>query len=180
MRLPAAVLALALVAPAAAAAEARIESVRVTLEVRRALVSWVLVDGFGAPLRDRIESGLPTGVVYELELFKDRKRWWDRSLAHAELQVVAMYNAVTREYLVNFKLDGRLIESRQVHDLAALEAAMTTVEGLPAFSLEGAPRDRRLLVRVRAELGSRTVLGFIPTLAVTEWAESGKFRPLPP
>jgi len=180
MRPAAALLALALAAPAAAAAEARIADVRVALEGRRALVSFELADGFGAELRDRIESGLPTGVVYELELFKDRKRWWDRSLDHTELEVVAMYNALTREYLVNFKLDGRLIESRQVHDLSALETAMTRIEKLPAFSLEGAPRDRRLLVRVRAELGSRTVLGFIPTLAVTDWAESAKFRPLPP
>ncbi len=180
MKLPAAVLALALAAPAAGAAEARIVNVGVALEGRRALVSFDLVEGFDRALRERVESGLPTGVVYELELFKDRKRWWDRSLAHTELQVMAMYNALTREYLVNFKLDGRLIESRQARELSALKAAMTRVEDLPAFSLEGAPRDRRLLVRVRAELGSQTVLGFIPTLIVTDWSESPKFRPPPP
>ena len=178
MKLPAALVALALATPAAAA-EARIDGVSVAVEGRRAQVSFALIDGFDHGLRERIQSGLPTGVVYEIELFKDRKRWWDRSLESAELQVVAMYNAVTREYLVNFKLDGRLIESRQVHDLAALETAMTRVEGLSAFSLEKAPRDRRLLVRVRAELGSSTVLAFIPTLLVTDWAESPKFRPLP-
>ena len=32
-----------------------------------------------------------------------------------------MYDAVSRAYLVNFKLDGKLVESRTVSDLPALQ-----------------------------------------------------------
>jgi hypothetical protein len=160
-------------------AEARIEEVQVSLQGDQALVGFRLTGAFGQELRDRIDSGLPTSIVYELELQRDRKRWYDRNLAAGSLQVAAMYNAVNREYLVNFKLDGKLIESRVVHDLGALEQAMTEIAPLPAFSLAGMPSTRRLLVRVRAELGSRTWLLFIPTRAVTEWRDSRKFRPPP-
>jgi hypothetical protein len=33
-----------------------------------------------------------------------------------------------------------------------------------------------MLLRVRAELGTRTVLFFIPTTRTTDWVESRKFR----
>jgi len=92
---------------------------------------------------------------------------------------VAMFNAVTREYLVNFKLDGRLIESRQLREVGELEDALTRVELLPVFELGEVNTDWRLLVAVRAELGSSTILSIIPTHLRTEWSESRKFRPPP-
>ena len=166
-------------ATSAAAAEPRLERIEARLEGRQVLVSIVLADAFDAELRARVESGLPTGIVYELELAKDRKRWWDRPLEKSSLQLMAMYNAVTRDYLVNVKLDGKLIESKQVHSLGDLELALTRVEALPVFSIEGIPAGWRLLVIGRAELGSRTVFSFIPTHVTTPWVESNKFRPRP-
>ena len=38
------------------------------------------------------------------------------------------------------------------------------------------PRRSRLLVKGRAEMGTRTLLSFIPILLNTEWADSRKFR----
>lgn len=166
-----------LLAEAAAGANPRIADVRTALDGRRVLVSFRLADGFDAVLRERIQSGLPTGISYDVELLKDRKRWWDRALASSNLQVVAMWNAVTREYLVNFKLDGKLIESRQLRELAELEDALTRIEALPVFDVGAITADWRLLVAVRAELGSSTILSIIPTHLRTEWTESRKFRP---
>jgi hypothetical protein len=91
-----------------------------------------------------------------------------------------MYNAVTRDYLVNVKLDGKLIESRQAHSLAELEELLTKVDKLPVFTIEGIPEGWRLLIIGRAELGSSTVFSFIPTHVTTPWVESNKFRPRPP
>jgi uncharacterized protein DUF4390 len=178
--LRAAFLGLALLAAEAARSEPRISDFQITLDGMRVVADLALVDGFGTELRERIGSGLPTAIVYEFELMRDRKRWWDRGLGSNSLQVTAMYNAVTREYLVNFKLEGKLIESRMVRDLAELERAMTRFTGVPLFSVEGMPSTRRLLVRVRADLGPRTVLSFIPSRAHTEWVESRKLRPPPP
>lgn len=158
------------------AADAAITRPRVAVEGNRALVSFELDEGLDARFLERVRSGLPTGFVYRLELLKDRKRWYDRPLAETTLQVVAMYDAVSREYLINRKLGGKLVESRTVGDLESLARELTRVDSLPAFHLDGFPRSWRLLVRVRAELGSRTILSIIPAKVRTDWSESKKFR----
>lgn len=161
-------------------AEARIEGLNVTVEGSQVLARWELRDAFDRKLRERVESGLPTSIVYRIELQRDRKRWYDRQLAATTLEVVALYDAVTREFTVNSKLDDELIESRTVRDLPALAEAMARIGPLPVFALDDLPRGRyRLLVKVKAELGSRTILSLIPVTIDTDWAESRKFR-LPP
>ncbi len=163
-----------------AAAEARIEELVVTVEGHQVLARWELRGAFDRKLRERVESGLPTPIVFRIELQRDRKRWYDRQLAATTLEVVALYDAVTREFTVNSKLDGELIESRTVRDLPALAEALTRLGPLPVFSLAELPRGRyRLLVKIKAELGSRTILSLIPVTIDTDWAESRKFR-LPP
>lgn len=169
------------VAPATAHAQnPRISNLVVELDGHRVLLDFRLRHAFDAAMIERVQSGLPTTVVYELELAEDRKRWFDDRLDRSELHVVAMYDGLAREYLVNYKLDGRLIESRMVETLPELEIALTRFEDLPAFTLEPGGRER-LLVKVRAQLGSKTLLSFIPTRIDTNWKESAKFRrPAPP
>lgn len=178
LRPPLLVVLAALALPVAADGPAAISELAVEVDGNRALVSFHLDDAFDPRFVERVQSGLPTGFTYQLELLKDRKRWHDRALEDTTFQVAAMYDALSRQYLVNYKLGGKLVESRMVNDLAALERALTRIEHLPAFDLGRAPRSWRLLVRVRAELGPRTILSFIPAKNFTEWYESNKFRSL--
>jgi len=175
---PALLLAGALAAPAAtpAAAEPRISGLSIAVDGAQVLASFNLEDGFSPSVLERIESGLPTGFVYSLEHERDRKRWWDAGLASARIEVVAMFNAVTREYLVNTKIEGRLVDSRTLRDAGDLERAMTRFVALPVFSLPLDAAHERFLVRARVELGTGHVLGFIPVLRTTGWVESNKVR----
>ena len=162
---------------AAAPERPAVTGVTAALDGHEVRVSFRLERAFDDAVRARLEAGLPTGFTYEIELLRDRKRWWDAGLEETNLEIVAMYNALSREYLVNVKRDGRLIESRTVREPAELERAMTEVGGLAAFTVpEGIGARQRLLVRVRAVLGTRTWLGFIPTERETAWAVSRKFR----
>lgn len=138
------------------------------------LFSFQLVDAFDEATLERIQSGLPTSFDYDVKLDRLRRWWFNNTVSKSELQVIAMYNAITREYLVNYKLDGRLIESRVVKNEAELERAMTEFHALALLEIPDVPG--RLVARVRVELGSRTILGFIPTKSHTEWAESERFR----
>jgi len=156
--------------------EPTIENLSVAVNGGQVLVGFHLVNGLDDETRERIASGLPTSFIYELELKRDRKRWWDRGLDATVLEVVAMYNAVTREYLVNTKQGGRLIESRTVRDEVELERAMTVFEAFPAFSLGGDQDHSRFLVRMRVDLGPGALLGFIPYQRSTAWQESNKVR----
>lgn len=142
----------------------------VELEAPRALLSFRLVGAFDDNLLERIESGLATGLDYGIELVKNRRFWFNKTVDQGQLQVVAMYNAVNDEYLVNYKYDGDLISSRLVRDPEELRAAMTEIEDLPVFNL--AERHGELRLRVRAELGTGSFLFFIPTLRATDWVEA--------
>lgn len=168
---------LALLAPGAAVADGRVRELDVRLDGRRVLLGFRLEDGFDRDLLERVRSGLPTSFTYEFELLRDHKRWFDRPLDSGDLQVVAMFDAVAQEYLVNYKLNGKLVESRMVRSLEDLRRAMTQFEGLPAFTLEPLPSRWRLLVKVRAILGTKTVFSIIPTREATDWKESAKFWP---
>ena len=167
---------LALLAPGPGSREARITDLSVAVDGQRAMVSLRLAGAFDDRFRERAESGLATGVVYRLELVRDRKRWYDKGLDETTFQVVAMYDALTRQYLVNYKLAGKLVETRMARDLDELERAVSRVEDLPAFRLEGIDPGARLQVRARAELGARTILSFIPATVATDWVESAPFR----
>ena len=148
---------------------------RVTVVDSKVLVSVHFENAFENELIERIESGLPTGFTYEFKLQKDRRHWWDADVMTSTLEVAAMYNAVSREYLVNFKLDGRLIESRISRDLQDLENTMTRIDSLELFSLSDLPPGARLSVKARVQLGSRALFSLIPTRIETEWRESSKF-----
>lgn len=143
------------------------------------LVSFRLENGLSPEIRERIDSGLPTSFVYELELMKDRKHWWDRPLQSGRIEVVAMYNAVTHEYLLNTKHDGRLIRSQTVREVEELERTMTQFASFPAFGVPPGAEPGRYLVRARVDLGLGAMLGFIPYQRSTPWRESNKIRFLP-
>jgi len=165
-----------LLAPQARAAGPRISPIQVAVDGDRLLAAFALRDGFDDRLRKRIESGLPTSILYVVELHRDRKRWYDLRLQENTLEVTTMYDAVARAYNVHFKLDGKLIESRTVHDLKAAQEAMTEIGPVPVFQITGLPHEWRLLLKVRAETGSRNLLSLIPVTIGTDWKESPKFR----
>jgi uncharacterized protein DUF4390 len=159
-----------------ALAEAKISDIKVELDGGRVLATFTLRDAFDRRLSARVDSGLPTSIVYQIEIDRDRKRWWDQKLKEATLEAVAVYDAVARSYTVHYKLDDKLIESKTLRDRKALEEAMTVISRLPVFNGADLPKDERLLLKVQAETGSRTLLSFIPVAIKTEWKESPKFH----
>ena len=155
----------------------RLTEPQVALDGQRVEISFALVDGFDDELLERIRTGLPSGYVFDLRLLRDRKRWFDVQIDSSRMEVVASYDAVTREYLVNTKQDGRLIESKVVRDERELERALTRFTAMPVFTLEGGGDPRRLILRMRAEIDSANLLFFIPRRVATPWRDSRKFRP---
>ena len=157
--------------------KAHISDLTVSLQAGEISVGFALSNVFDDELVERIHTGLATGFDFKLRLVKSQRWWWfDAALRSTEFHVVAMYNAVTGEYLVNYKQDGKLIDSRVVRDIPALREAMTRFEDLHVFDTEGLETRKRLWVRVQAELGSRHLLFLIPTTIETDWAESRRFR----
>lgn len=159
-----------------ALADAKISEIKVTLDGERVLATFALQEAFDHRLSERVDSGLPTSILYQIELDHDRKRLWDQKLRDVTLEVVAMYDAVARSYTIHYKLNDKLIESRTVRDRQALQQAMTVIDRLPVFEVENIPSEGRSLLKIQAETGSRTLLSFIPVSIKTNWKESPKFR----
>lgn len=150
---------------------------RVAVQGRRVEVSVDLLNAFSDELLERIQTGLASGFTYQFVLYRDQKRWWDNRIDSSELDVVAMYNAVTREYLVNYKQDGKLIDSRIARTREELGRLMTHIEGLTMFQLGGLNPQKRYLLRARVILGSKTTMLIVPSRISTDWLRSRKFRP---
>ena len=163
-------------APEKKPAEARITDIRLAFGEQQILLSFKLLDAFDSELQKRIDSGLPTSFTFDFELERTRRSWFNKSVDSSTLQVSAMYDALGRQYLINFKHDGDLIESRVVKDAGELRAAMTEHADVPVFTTVGKNPQQRLRVRVRAELRTRTIFFFIPSTVHTDWAETRKFR----
>jgi hypothetical protein len=154
-----------------------LSELQVSTDGQEIRVSLQLENAFSEALLERLDSGLPTELTYRFRLYKDRKRWWDRDLAKSSYQIIAMYNAVSREYLVNYKHDGKLTGTRVVRDLEELERAMTVLDQVPIFTLGALKPGAQVLVRARVELGSGTWLFIFPTTETTDWQRSRKLRP---
>lgn len=178
MRLVSGLLGLALLFAAQPGDKASVQDLSLAVEGAEAYLSFRLDIAFDDELLSRIQSGLPTGFDFKFALGKEQRRWWwfDRDLAGSRLQVVAMYNAVTRDYLVNYKRNGELVESRTVRDVTELKTAMTQFSRVLAFNLANVETRKMLLVRVRAEVGSKNLFSLIPTTLKTDWAETRKFQ----
>lgn len=178
MRLVSGLLGLALLFTAQGGEKARISDLTLSLEGAEVYLSFDLDIEFDENLLDRIQSGLPTGFDFRFALGKEQRRWWwfDRDLAKSRLQVVAMYNAVTRDYLINYKRNGELVESRTVRDLDELKQAMTSFHRVLAFNLTDIETRKMLVARVRAEVGSKNLFSLIPTTIKTDWAEARRFQ----
>ncbi|MEM6457203.1 MAG: DUF4390 domain-containing protein, partial [Acidobacteriota bacterium] len=157
--------------------EPAIGALQVSLDGRQVLASFVLENAVDAALMRRIDSGLPSGFTYDLRLVVPRRRWFNRTVVRSAIQVTAMYNAVTREYLINIKHDGTLVESRVVRAWDALVDALTRFEAMPVVMLpETADPATRYRLRVRAQLGAGTTWYVIPTTETTDWAASMPLR----
>jgi hypothetical protein len=117
-----------------------------------------------------LQSGLPTSFGYIVEIFHDRPRWWDEGISRTRIEVVATFNSVTREYLLNYRRDRKLVRSETFGDLESLERRMTSIEEPNLFPIAGR-RPYKLKVRVKADFGRRFLFYIIPSSDSTRWRE---------
>lgn len=115
-------------------------------------------------------SGLPTSFRYTIDIYRDRPSWFDDGIARSRVEVIATFNSVTREFLLNYRRDKLLVRSETFTDVALLERRMTSIVEPNLFE-SGRWRPNKLKVRVRADLSRSFVLYVIPWETSTRWRE---------
>ena len=115
-----------------------------------------------------LQSGVPTTLTYVVEVYRDRPHWFDEGIARARIEVIATFNSLTREYLLNYRRDHKLVRSETFNDLASLQRAMTTIDEPGLFDIGKRP-PYKLKVRVKSDLMRGWLLYFIPWEYSTRW-----------
>jgi hypothetical protein len=165
---------LSLLAPIALAAPSlpTIENLAATASNGRVSVRFSMAGAFtNGEVNEALQSGLPTSFTYVVEIFRDRPNWFDDGIAQARIEVICTFNSVTREYLLNYRRDDRLVRSETFGDLAALERSMTMVEEKDLFDI-GRRKPYKLKVRAKADLMRGWVMYVIPWQVSTRWRET--------
>lgn len=135
-------------------------------------VQFALQNGFSdREIVRALQSGVATGFTYRVELVRKRPNWFDKTMATSTIDVICTYNSLTREYLLNYRRDKKLVRSETFHDFALLQQRMTNVSEPELFRLAN-PRPYKYRVRVRAEMGRRVTLFVVPAEITTGWEET--------
>ncbi len=161
--------ALSLLATAAFAADPKIDNLAATAANGKINVRFALVNAFDRPQTIQgLQSGVPTSFTYIVEVYRDRPNWFDEGIDRSRIEVIATFNSVTREYLLNYRRDRKLVRSETVSDLAALQKRMTTIDEPDLFDIGRRP-PYKLKVRAKADLMRDWLLYFIPREMSTRW-----------
>ena len=156
----------------ASAADPEIASLSATAVNGKVSVHFTLASAFeNGEMIQALQSGLPTSFTYEVEIFRDRPNWFDESIDRLRIEVICTLNSVTREYLLNYRRDRRLVRSETFSDLAALQNAMTNIDERDLFDI-GKRRAYKMKVRVRADLMRLWRFYVVPWEITTRWRET--------
>ena len=149
-----------------------IESLTATAAAGKVSVRFSLANGLSnGEMVEALESGLPTSITYVVELFRDRPNWFNTTVGTARIEVICTFNSVTREYLLNYRRDRKLVRSETFTDLASLTARMTTIEERDLFDI-GEWLYYKLKVRAKADLMRGWLFYVVPWEISTRWRET--------
>ena len=138
-------------------------------------VSAKLSPGLPRDVEERLVSGLATTVLWRVRLFAFRNLWWDGLKDERQYGVTGTFRPVSGDFLVERRLDGRLLGSKVVASKADALAALSEVPGLPLFIMGSHLDGKQLVVRVKCAYARGVTLGVVPTTVETDWIRSGIF-----
>lgn len=162
------------------AGETRLPGVSTWLTGRELHVEAKLNPGLPRDVEERLESGLPTTVLWRVRLFAFRNLWWDGLKDERRYEVTATYRPLAGDVLVEKRLDDRLIGSQVVPTRGEALKVLSEVPGLTLFLMGQHLEGKRLVVRVKCSYARSVALGVVPTTVETPWVRSGGFDWPPP
>ena len=157
-----------MVATSLAAADPKIENLSAVSVGGQVTVRFDLANAFDTRRVDQIESGAQTLITYVVEIYRDRPNWFDEGISRSRIEVSAQFNSVTREYLLTYRRDRKLVKTQTFTDRASLEKAMAMIDEPNLFDI-GNRRPYKMKVRAKADLMRGWLLYFIPWDVSTHW-----------
>ena len=146
-------------------------------------VSTRLNGGFSKDITETITSGIPATFSYEIELWRQRRRWKDKFIASKVLDRVVTFNSLTGEFKVAQKGSPGSWRRKSKH-FKEVKNWVTDVDTLPLVKVSALDPSKEYYVRVRVIVTSDQSRSFLKKYALyfspfkkekTAWEESKPF-----
>lgn len=170
--LSAGLIVLALMVPAIAAADdddPAIQELVVVVRDGRVYADLTATNTLDRHSLDRLESGLPVTLEYQIELRNRRTAWFDKALVSATISLELVYDAVSREYSVTRRLNSELFDVHSARSLAELDPRLSKLTDIPVMQVPNADLGEEPVVRARLVTRRRAWLWIIPRPVASPW-----------
>jgi hypothetical protein len=154
-------------------------------QIPNVLISWTgrdlhvetwLAPGLPRDVEQRLSSGLPTTVTWRVRLFEFHNFWfWDTLKDERRYEVTATFRPVSADWLVERRLDDRLLAADLVPTREEAVRLLTRIPKVPFFTMSAPLAGKPLLVRVRCLYSRSVSMGVVPTTFETDWKRSTIF-----
>ncbi|MCZ6661143.1 MAG: DUF4390 domain-containing protein [bacterium] len=148
-------------------------------------VSTRLNGGFSKDITETITSGIPATFSYEIEVWRQRRRWKDKFMDSKVLDRVVTFNSLRGEFKVVQKGSSGSWKRKSKH-LQEVKNWVTLVDTLPLVKLSTLDPSNEYYVRVRVIVTSDESHSFLKKYALyfspfkkekTAWEKSKPFSP---
>ena len=139
-------------------------------------VAAKLSPGLPRDVEERLVSGLATTVLWRVRLFAFRNLWWDGLKDERRYEVTATFRPVSGDFLVERRLDGRLLglEGRRLEGRRA-RGPLGGPGAAPSSSWAPISKASGSSSACKCAYARGVALGVVPTTVETDWVRSGIF-----
>ena len=137
--------------PSAFADSPNIVNIGVATKGRYVVMNARLIDGFTEKITEAIESGVPMGFTFEIELRKENTAWVDSLVSSNTIRHKIQFDPLKKAY--RFSEVGKNVRRKVItRKMSRYQKLMLTLKDIPIAPLFRLNPDEKYYVRVKADL----------------------------
>jgi hypothetical protein len=137
--------------PSAFADSPNIVNIGVATKGKYVVINARLIDGFTEKIIEAIESGVPMGFTFEIELRKENTAWVDSLVSANTIRHKIQFDSLKKAY--RFSEVGKNVRRKVItRKMSRYQKLMLTLKDIPIAPLFRLNPDEKYYVRVKADL----------------------------
>ena len=137
--------------PSAFADSPNIVNIGVATKGKYVVMNARLIDGFTEKITEAIESGVPMGFTFEIELRKENTAWVDSLVSSNTIRHKIQFDPLKKAY--RFSEAGKNVRRKVItRKMSRYQKLMLTLKDIPIAPLFRLNPDEKYYVRVKADL----------------------------
>ena len=137
--------------PSAFADSPNIVNIGVATKGKYVVMNARLIDGFTEKITEAIESGVPMGFTFEIELRKENTAWVDSLVSSNTIRHKIQFDPLKKAY--RFSEAGKNVRRKVItRKMSRYQKLMLTLKDIPVAPLFRLNPDEKYYVRVKADL----------------------------